>query len=81
MAHTKAGGSTRQKGNRRGKRLGVKVFGGQAVKGGSIIVRQNGNKFHPGSGVRTGRDFTLYALKVGLVQFSKKLGKQFVSVK
>jgi large subunit ribosomal protein L27 len=80
MAHTKAGGSTRQQGNRRGKRLGVKVFGGQKVGVGSIIVRQKGSKFHAGSGVRTGRDFTLYAVTEGLVKFFTKLGKQVVSV-
>jgi large subunit ribosomal protein L27 len=80
MAHTKAGGSTRQKGNRRGKRLGVKLFGGQKVNNGNIIIRQKGSKFHPGVGVLMGNDFTLYAIKQGIVTFVKKQGRQFVSV-
>mgnify|MGYP001566576100 FL=1 len=80
MAHTKAGGATRQQGNRRGKHLGVKVFGGQAVGVGSIIVRQKGSKFHPGAGVKMGRDFTLYAVKEGTVEFIKRLGRRFVTV-
>lgn len=80
MAHTKAGGSTRQQGNRRGKRLGVKIFGGQKVISGNIIVRQKGSKFHAGAGVRRGRDFTLYAIQDGLVKFAQKLGRKFVSI-
>lgn len=80
MAHTKAGGSTRQKGNRRGKHLGVKIFGGQKVSAGNIIVRQKGSKFHGASGVGTGRDFTLTALKNGVIRFFQKKGKAFVSV-
>lgn len=80
MAHTKAGGSTRQKGNRRGKRLGVKVFGGQAVLAGNVIARQNGSKYHAGSGVNVGRDFTLTALKSGLLKFFRRKDKQYISV-
>ncbi len=80
MAHTKAGGATRQKGNRRGKHLGVKVFGGQKVVSGNIIVRQKGSTFHAGDGVRRGRDFTLYAVKAGVVQFATRLGRQFIKV-
>ena len=80
MAHTKAGGSTRQKGNRRGKHLGVKLYGGQVVKNGNIIVRQKGSKFHPGVGVLMGNDFTLYAVRDGFVSFVKKQGRQFVSI-
>lgn len=80
MAHTKAGGVTRQKGNRRGKHLGVKVFGGQAVTNGGIIVRQRGSQFHPGTGVKMGRDFTLYSIKEGVVKFGQKLGRKVVSV-
>ena len=71
MAHTKAGGSTRQQGNRKGKRLGVKIFGGQKVIVGNIIVRQRGTRFHPGNNVGVGRDFTLFALADGAVQFKK----------
>ena len=67
MAHKKASGSTSQHTSRRGKRLGVKIFGGQSIKTGQIIVRQIGTKFHPGEGVGLGRDFTLFALRNGVV--------------
>ncbi len=80
MAKTKSGGKTRQKTNRPGKRLGVKLFGGEKAKIGQIIVRQRGSKFYPGEGVGVGRDFTLFALREGKVRFGKKKGKQFVSV-
>lgn len=81
MAKTKAGGKTRQKGRRVGKRLGVKVFGGQKVKNGMVLVRQRGTKFHSGKGVGQGRDFTLFATRDGVVDFQKREGKQFVVVK
>jgi large subunit ribosomal protein L27 len=80
MAHTKAGGSTRQKGNRRGKRLGVKIFGGQKADSGNILIRQKGSNFWPGEGVRIGHDFTLFSVKSGVVKFIKKQGKKIVSV-
>ncbi|KKU64912.1 MAG: 50S ribosomal protein L27 [Candidatus Amesbacteria bacterium GW2011_GWA1_47_16] len=80
MAHTKAGGSTRQKGNRRGKRLGVKVFGGETVKSGHIIVRQKGSKVRPGVGVKMGRDYTLYSIKDGVLKFIRRQGRQIVTV-
>lgn len=80
MAHTKAGGSTRQKGNRRGKRLGVKHFGGEKVISGNIIIRQRGTTFHPGSGVKLGRDYTIYSVKEGNVKFYTRANRQFVSV-
>lgn len=80
MAHTKAGGSTRQKGNRRGKRLGVKVFGGQKARAGNIIVRQRSGRFRPGAGVMSGRDFSLIAVHDGLVKFIRRAGRQIVSV-
>lgn len=80
MSKTKAGGKTRQKSPRPGKRLGVKLYGGAEVDPGKIIVRQRGTKFHPGLGVGMGRDHTLFALKEGLVQFSQKFGKKFVSI-
>jgi large subunit ribosomal protein L27 len=80
MAKTKSGGKTRQKTPRAGKRLGVKIFGGQAVLPGQIIVRQRGTKFHPGDGVGLGRDFTLFALREGKVAFKKRQGKQLVVV-
>lgn len=80
MAKTKAGGKTKQKTRRPGKRLGVKIFGGQKIKTGQIIVRQRGTEFRPGSGVGVGRDFTLFALKEGTVVFRKKEGRQEVMV-
>jgi large subunit ribosomal protein L27 len=80
MAHTKAGGSTRQKGNRKGKRLGVKIFSGQKIISGNIIIRQKGSNFVPGVGVKSGHDFTLYAIRDGIVKFAKKQGKRLVSV-
>ena len=80
MAHTKAGGKTRQQTPRVGKRLGLKIFGGQKVKSGQIIVRQRGTKFHPGEGVGLGRDHTLFALKDGLVEFKRHKGDNLVVV-
>lgn len=80
MAHKKSAGSAKEQSPRPGKRLGVKIFGGQTVKAGNIIIRQRGTKFHPGDGVGIGRDFTLFALKDGLVQFGKKVGKKVVSI-
>ncbi len=80
MAHKKTAGSTIQHSTRPGKRLGVKLFGGQKVKTGMIIIRQNGSKWHKGANVGKGRDFTLFALKDGQVKFSQKQGKQLVSV-
>jgi large subunit ribosomal protein L27 len=70
MAHkTAAAAKARQGGNVSGKRLGVKVFGGGVVKIGQIIVRQRGRTFLPGNNVRLGKDFTLYSVAVGLVEF------------
>jgi large subunit ribosomal protein L27 len=70
MAHKKAGGSkARQGGNVAGKRLGVKVFGGSTVKTGQIIVRQRGRVFVPGKNVGMGKDFTVFAMKPGVVKF------------
>ena len=80
MAHTKAGGSTRQKGNRRGKHLGVKKFGGQRVVSGNILVRQKGSSIVAGPGVARGRDFTLYALREGVVTFLQRRGRQLISI-
>ena len=69
MAHKKAGGSTRNGRDSRGKRLGVKIFGGEVVVAGNILVRQRGSTYHAGKNVGTGRDFTLFALADGIVQF------------
>jgi large subunit ribosomal protein L27 len=69
MAHKKAGGSSRNGRDSSGQRLGVKIFGGQAIRAGSIIVRQHGTKIHPGRNVGVGRDWTLFALIDGVVKF------------
>ncbi|MBK1694003.1 50S ribosomal protein L27 [Chromatium weissei] len=69
MAHKKAGGSSRNGRDSESKRLGVKVFGGQTVTAGSIIVRQRGTQFHNGVNVGCGRDHTLFALRDGVVKF------------
>ena len=82
MAHKKAGGSTRNGRDSESKRLGVKVFGNQAVKAGGIIVRQRGTQFHPGENVGIGKDHTLFAMKHGKVVFQTKgrSNRKFVSV-
>lgn len=82
MAQKKGGGSTRNGRDSQSKRLGVKIYGGQAIAAGSIIVRQRGTEFHPGSNVGMGKDHTLFALVEGKVQFSIKgaLKKRTVSV-
>ena len=80
MAHTKSQGATKGNRDSAGKRLGVKIYGGQKAKAGNIIVRQRGTKFPPGQGIAMGRDFTLFALKEGIVQFKKRLGQQIVNV-
>jgi len=82
MAHKKAGGSSRNGRDSESKRLGVKIFGGQAVTAGSIIVRQRGTAFHNGPNVGCGRDHTLYALTDGVVKFVTKgpKSRRFVTV-
>ena len=80
MAHTKSQGKTNQKSNRPGQRLGVKLFGDQKVEVGQIIVRQVGSKYHSGAGTKFGKDFTVYAIKPGIVKFLNKFGKKIVSV-
>jgi large subunit ribosomal protein L27 len=72
MAHKKAGGSTKNGRDSNPKMLGVKIFGGQTVKCGQIICRQRGTKFHPGTGVGLGRDFTIFAKTDGVVKFEYK---------
>lgn len=69
MAHKKGGGSSRNGRDSQSKRLGVKKFGGEAVRAGNIIVRQRGTKFHPGVNVGLGRDYTLFATTDGYVRF------------
>jgi large subunit ribosomal protein L27 len=82
MAQKKGGGSTRNGRDSKPKMLGVKAYGGQAVSAGSIIVRQRGTRFHPGTNVGLGRDHTLFALVDGTVSFAVKgsMNRQFVSV-
>ncbi len=81
MAHKKGVGSTRNGRDSESKRLGVKMFGGQVVKAGNILVRQRGTKFHPGFNVGRGNDDTLFALIAGTVKFERKgKTKQQVSI-
>lgn len=81
MAHTKTSGRARQGTPRKGKRLGVKIYKGQPVKAGQIIVRQRGSTFLPGKGTSLGRDYTLFALKSGVVNFKTYKGRKVVEVK
>nr|NP_043630.1 ribosomal protein L27 [Trieres chinensis]YP_010537350.1 ribosomal protein L27 [Odontella regia]P49561.1 RecName: Full=Large ribosomal subunit protein bL27c; AltName: Full=50S ribosomal protein L27, chloroplastic [Trieres chinensis]UYC31137.1 ribosomal protein L27 [Odontella regia]CAA91662.1 50S ribosomal protein L27 [Trieres chinensis] len=76
MAHKKGAGSTKNGRDSNAKRLGVKRFGGQRVKAGNILVRQRGMKFTPGLNVGCGKDFTLYALTDGIVNFDYKNAQQ-----
>ncbi|MEZ5912115.1 MAG: 50S ribosomal protein L27 [Paracoccaceae bacterium] len=81
MAHKKAGGSSRNGRDSAGRRLGVKLYGGQTVAPGNIIVRQRGTKWFPGEGVGMGRDHTIFATAEGQVTFRKGLkGRTFISV-
>jgi large subunit ribosomal protein L27 len=81
MAHKKAGGSSRNGRDSPGQRLGVKMFGGQAISAGNIIVRQRGTQFHPGDNVGMGRDHTLFATADGKVQFREGYKRRtYVSV-
>ena len=82
MAHKKAGGSSKNGRDSESKRLGVKIYGGEQVIAGNIIVRQRGTRFHAGTNVGIGRDHTLFAKADGNVKFEKKgpKSRQFVSV-
>ncbi len=80
MAHKKGEGSVKNGRDSVSKRLGVKIFGGQSAVNGNILVRQKGNKFHAGENVGQGKDFTLFALKDGTVEFKKTSTKTIVSV-
>ena len=82
MAQKKGGGSTRNGRESESKRLGVKIYGGEAINAGSIIVRQRGTEFHPGLNVGVGKDHTLFALVDGHVQFAVKgpLNRRTISV-
>ena len=81
MAHKKGEGSVKNGRDSHSKRLGVKIFGGQAAIAGNIIVRQRGTTFHPGKNVSVGRDWTIFATADGVVEFRKTKGdKTFISV-
>jgi len=81
MAHKKGGGSSRNGRDSPGQRLGVKRYGGQAVRAGTIIVRQKGTKFEPGNNVGLGRDYTIFATIDGFVKFENAArGKKRISV-
>ncbi len=81
MAHKKGEGSVKNGRDSQSKRLGVKIFGGQAAIAGNIIVRQRGTTFHPGKNVGVGRDWTIFATADGVVEFRKTKGdKTFISV-
>lgn len=77
MAHKKAGGSTRLGRDSESKRLGVKVYGGQGVKAGQIIIRQRGSRYRNGEGVERGGDDTLYAKEDGIVKFARRKIRRF----
>lgn len=80
MAHKKGGGAVAKNRDSAGKRLGIKIYAGQNVNPGNIIVRQRGTKVYPGNGTMLGRDHTIFAQISGIVQFKQKLGKKLVEV-
>ncbi len=80
FAHHKGGGSTKNGRDSAGKRLGVKAADGQTVNAGSIIVRQRGTEIYPGANVGIGKDYTLFALKNGVVKFGCSNGKKIASI-
>jgi large subunit ribosomal protein L27 len=80
MAHKKGEGSVKNGRDSHSKRLGVKIFGGQPAISGNIIVRQRGTEYHPGENVGLGKDFTIFALKDGVVEFRKTRSKTLISV-
>ena len=80
MAQKKGAGSTKNGRDSNAQRLGVKVYGNQNVKAGGIIVRQRGLTFKPGSGIKVGKDYTLFSTKEGIVQFETNGKKKFVHV-
>jgi large subunit ribosomal protein L27 len=80
MAHKKGVGSSRNGRDSNSQRLGCKAYGGQFVTGGSIIIRQRGTRFHPGSNVGCGKDYTLFAKVDGVVEFANRRGKKVVSI-
>jgi large subunit ribosomal protein L27 len=81
MSHTKAGGAAKNVHDSAGKRLGVKLFGGEVAKGGAIIVRQRGTRMEPGVGTALGTDHTIYATQSGVVKFTQKQVAKFTGQK
>tara|TARA_B110000008_G_C16962340_1_gene560673 strand:- start:1989 stop:2234 length:246 start_codon:yes stop_codon:yes gene_type:complete len=80
MAHKKGAGSTKNGRDSNSKRLGIKVFGNQSVKAGSVVVRQRGLTFKPGKGMGVGKDYTLFALKNGIIEFESDKKTKYISV-
>ncbi|HHS13566.1 MAG TPA: 50S ribosomal protein L27 [bacterium] len=80
MAHKKGVGSSKNGRDSNAQRLGIKRYGGQTVKAGSILVRQHGTRFHPGQNVGRGGDDTLFALISGKVRFEKRGNRKFISI-
>lgn len=80
MAHKKGGGSSRNGRDSNAQRLGVKVYGGQKVTGGEIIIRQHGTKIHAGENVGTGKDYTLFAKSAGTVVFYNRMNRDYVRI-
>jgi large subunit ribosomal protein L27 len=81
MAHKKGEGKVKNGRESHAKRLGVKIYGGQPATNGNIIIRQRGTKFHPGTGVAVGKDYTIYAIRDGIVEFKVKAKERtYVSV-
>lgn len=80
MAHTKASGVTKGNRDAKPKNLGVKIFAGEHVEPGNIIIRQRGSKFNPGMGTQMGNDYTIFAVQGGKLKFVQKLGKTYIEV-
>lgn len=80
MAHKKGGGATVKNRDSSGKRLGVKIYAGQKVSPGNIVIRQRGTKFYPGNGTLLGKDHTIFAQAEGIIRFRTRLGKKFVDI-
>jgi large subunit ribosomal protein L27 len=78
MAHKKGAGSTKNGRDSNSKRLGIKVFGNQSVKAGSVVVRQRGLTFKPGKGMGVGKDYTLFALKNGIIEFESDKKTKYI---
>ena len=80
MSHKKGQGSSRNGRDSNGQRRGVKIFGGQTVRAGSILVRQVGTRIHPGQNVGLGKDYTLFALRDGMVRYGKSRGRMHAHI-